>query len=146
MHDLAGADPAVALARWEHDADAAAIATSRDELVAFAHGHGMGGDGCRDLAMAVSEAVTNVVRHAYPEGTAGRVMIDAATDDDHLTVRVADEGEGGAGTSLGLGVPVMEALSDRLEIGPRVGGRGTVVTLEFTIGAAASSRLEQPVG
>ena len=126
----------VAVAQWEHAADAGAVSAVRRELHGFARLHGMDADGCRDMAVAVSEAVTNVVRHAYPAGTPGPVLVAAASDDTHLTVRVTDRGAGGAGdttgTGLGLGVPTMAALSERLEIGPGLDGLGTTVTLEFS--------------
>ena len=94
----------------------------------------MGEEGCRRLSVALSEAVTNAVRHAYPEGANGPVVVDAASDGAHLSVRVSDRGWGGAGTSLGLGLPLMAELSDRMEHGPGRNGVGTAVLLEFTIG------------
>ena len=134
-HEHVEVQQGVAVARWEHEATPSAVGAIRRELHGFARLHGIDADGCRDLAVAVSEAVTNVVRHAYPEGTTGPVLVAAASDDASLTVRVTDRGAGGtatAGTSLGLGIPTMAALSDRMEIGPGRNGHGTVVTLEFS--------------
>ena len=46
----------------------------------------------QDVVLAVSEAVTNVVLHAYPPGADGEVRIHASDQDDELHVLVADDG------------------------------------------------------
>jgi serine/threonine-protein kinase RsbW len=71
-----------------------------------------------DMRLAVTEACTNVVRHAYDgEGTIDVVVRPRGTA---LEVVVADEGRG-LGPSpdtagLGLGLPLIAALTDNLEI------------------------------
>ncbi len=145
LYALEQQDPGVATAHWEHEAHVRAVAEIRQGVRGFAQLHGMDEEGCRNVAVAVSEAVTNSVRHAYPAGTSGPVAVDAATDGTYLSVRVTDRGTGGAGTSLGLGMPLMAELSDRIEMGPGRNGLGTAVLLEFTIcesaaGAFATAR------
>jgi serine/threonine-protein kinase RsbW len=82
-----------------------------------------------DLKLALTEACTNSVRHAYGGG-AGLVHIVYELHSDKLVVEVSDSGEGfvppaGRARELnpdelaegGLGIAIIEALSDELEIG-----------------------------
>jgi serine/threonine-protein kinase RsbW len=82
-----------------------------------------------DLKLALTEACTNSVRHAYGDG-AGLVEIVYELHSDRLVVEVSDSGEGfepaaargvaPAADELsegGLGIAIIEALSDELEIG-----------------------------
>ncbi|WP_010098098.1 anti-sigma B factor RsbW [Ornithinibacillus scapharcae] len=46
-----------------------------------------------DLKISVSEAVTNVVNHAYQEGENGEVTIGFAVYEDRLEIMVADRGD-----------------------------------------------------
>ena len=45
------------------------------------------------LNLALEEAVVNVINYAYPEGTVGEVIIDAATTDTALTFTITDSGK-----------------------------------------------------
>jgi serine/threonine-protein kinase RsbW len=86
-----------------------------------------------DLKLALTEACTNSVRHAYTEG-AGLVHIVYELHSDRLVVEVSDSGEGfdppTARADLdtdelaegGLGIAIIEALADELEIGERDAG------------------------
>ena len=82
-----------------------------------------------DLKLALTEACTNSVRHAYGDGT-GLVNIVYELHADRLVVEVSDSGEGfeapsgpvasadaGELAEGGLGIAIIEALSDELEIG-----------------------------
>ena len=81
-----------------------------------------------DLKLALTEACTNSVRHAYAEG-GGTVEIVYQLYPDRLEVVVVDQGEGftpSAGrngadelSEGGLGIAIIEALSDELEITQR---------------------------
>jgi serine/threonine-protein kinase RsbW len=86
-----------------------------------------------DLKLALTEACTNCVRHAYPEHP-GNVEITYELQPDRLAVEVADNGLGfdfsngdGNGEDLvegGLGIAIIRALADELELGPREGRPG----------------------
>lgn len=88
-----------------------------------------------DLKLALTEACTNSVRHAY-DGGGGAVSIAYELHDDRLVVEVCDEGPGferaparpSDGDELsegGLGIAIIEALTDEFEItrGPGGGSR-----------------------
>ena len=86
------------------------------------------------VALAVSEAVGNAVRHAYPDEV-GPVEVEAEVDDDDFVVYVRDQGvgvgEGSLDPGLGLGMQIMRQFG-RLRVDPRPGG-GTQVSLRFRL-------------
>src|SRR3954453_22787295 len=97
-------------------------------------GEAMGEEVLGDLKLALTEACTNSVRHAYANGE-GTVEITYDLYDDRLVVEVADEGEGfepPAGPKLaleddeltegGLGIAIIRALADEFEIRERAQG------------------------
>ncbi|WP_187369013.1 ATP-binding protein [Baekduia soli] len=73
-----------------------------------------------DVKLAVTEACTNVVVHAYPDGE-GSMAVSAGLRDGALTVIVADEGRGilprPDSPGLGLGLPLIATLASSLELG-----------------------------
>jgi len=81
-----------------------------------------------NIRLAVTEACTNVVRHAYPEQH-GTIDVVVRPSRRGLEVLVADEGRGlgpsADTTGPGLGLPLIAALTDSLEIDrtPRAGCR-----------------------
>ena len=86
-----------------------------------------------DLKLAVTEACTNSVRHAYSEN-GGTVDIVYELYDDRLVVEVSDDGGGfepndlvkaGELTEGGLGIAIIRALVDEFEVGERGDGRGS---------------------
>jgi serine/threonine-protein kinase RsbW len=95
--------------------------------------HGMPDHVRVDLKLAITEACTNVVRHAYRE-PGGRVEVIARPRDDSLEVMVSDTGVGitpspdrqGPGYGLGL----LSVLADRLEI-DHAPGQGSHLRMWF---------------
>jgi len=74
-----------------------------------------------DIKLAVTEACTNVVIHAYP-GSEGPMEIDAVLEDERrLSIVVRDEGRGilprADSPGLGLGLPLIATLAESLELG-----------------------------
>ena len=81
-----------------------------------------------DIKLAVTEACTNVVRHAYVDGE-GPIDVAIVPDDQRLTVIVADKGQGiqaqPPSEGPGLGLPLIAALAHEVQIdhGPDRGSR-----------------------
>ena len=73
-----------------------------------------------DIKLAVTEACTNVVIHAYPDGE-GPMEVHAVLGDEELSVIVRDEGRGvvprADSPGLGLGLPLIATLAESLELG-----------------------------
>jgi serine/threonine-protein kinase RsbW len=91
-----------------------------------------------DIALAVGEACANVVVHAYPPGDVGPLIIQATTERGaELIVTVIDQGQGMTprpdSPGLGLGLPLIANLSDRLEIHDGPDGVGTQLEMVFAL-------------
>ena len=88
-----------------------------------------------DLQLAVTEACTNVVRHAY-DGTPGPMEVAVSPDDGALEVVVSDRGRGmgSSGDMAGphFGLPLMSALSRSIEIEERPGA-GRRISMSFPL-------------
>lgn len=99
-----------------------------------------------DIKTAVSEAVTNAVIHGYQNG-AGTITIEAAAEENVLSVTVSDDGVGIRNVEKamepmfstlpdersGMGFSFMEAFMDRVEV-ISAPGKGTSVTMRKKIG------------
>jgi PAS domain S-box-containing protein len=90
------------------------------------------------LGLAVSEVLTNALRHAFAGRTAGRVVVDAWTEQSQLVIRVRDDGVGmqpRAGGS-GLGSQIIRSLTARLGAGIHIESNsqdGTAVTFRMPL-------------
>jgi serine/threonine-protein kinase RsbW len=94
-----------------------------------------------DLKLALTEAVSNSVRHAYGEQGDGHVDITYFLQPDRLGIEVVDDGDGFdpdeapalEGEELsegGLGIAIIKTIADEFELQSQVGTRGS--RLRFT--------------
>jgi anti-sigma regulatory factor (Ser/Thr protein kinase) len=90
-----------------------------------------------DIKLAVTEACTNVVVHAYP-GSEGPMGLRASIDDRRLHLVVLDRGRGIVprpdSPGLGLGLPLIATLAESLELGTG-SDEQTEVRMVFDLGA-----------
>ena len=108
--------------------------TFRHRASEFAAEQGVGRDVVADVALAVSEAVTNAVKYADVGGEESVVEMSAATEGDWLEVRVRDRGQGfgkGSSDGLGLGLAIIARLCADLKIVQE--GTGTEVRMRFPL-------------
>jgi serine/threonine-protein kinase RsbW len=96
------------------------VAVIRHVLGAFAEALQLPANLVEDMRLAVTEAATNVVRHAYHDGEAGPIDVVVRPNGDRLDLIVADRGHGiGPSPDVagpGLGLPLIAALADSVEI------------------------------
>jgi anti-sigma regulatory factor (Ser/Thr protein kinase) len=116
-----------------HPAVPAAIPVLRHAAADFAAGHGADADLCGDIALCVSEAVTNAVKHSLAHSDE-QVRLTAAVVEDWLEIRVSDRGAGFGLTEsdgLGLGLPTIARLTAQLTISQE--GQGTELRMRFPL-------------
>jgi serine/threonine-protein kinase RsbW len=92
-----------------------------------------------DMRLAITEACSNVVVHAYAGREPGPLEVDATLHEDELTVVVRDDGPGIAphpgSPGLGLGLPLIASLSQSVELGRNEHER-TEVRMTFALSGA----------
>ena len=110
-----------------------AVPGMRRAVVDFAELHGVGNP--PDVALAVSEAVTNAVIHGYRDGNQGDMRIVACAEPDRLVVVVRDYGCGMCphpdSPGLGLGLSVIGRLTTEMNIERPDEGGGTRLRMHF---------------
>jgi serine/threonine-protein kinase RsbW/stage II sporulation protein AB (anti-sigma F factor) len=121
--------------RWSAPATPFEVGRLRRAATANAAERGLNGRALDHLTLAVSEALTNAVLHAYPADVPpGPVQLEVAGDNGGIRVTVADRGGGmsvrSGGRGLGLGLGILASVSDFCEI-CSVRGEGMRVSVGF---------------
>ena len=110
----------------------------RHAMTAIADTCGMDAEETADVRLAVTEAATNAVMHAYADAE-GEIRVTATIGDGQLGIVVADTGPGlverDDSPGLGLGLAIMANLSERLRVVSCPGG--TEVHMAFPCPNAA---------
>ncbi len=112
------------------------IALGRLALTGLAQARSLDSDTIADLKLALTEAVSNSVRHAYDGVGEGQVEIRYELRGDRISVEVVDDGagfdpeeapsfEGDELSEGGLGIAIIRTLADEVEIESRPGMRGS---------------------
>jgi anti-sigma regulatory factor (Ser/Thr protein kinase) len=101
-----------------------------------------------DLKLAVTEACGNAVRHAYVRGRPGTIELELVPKVDRLELVVEDHGRGielplpeavEPTEHGGMGLAIMRAVVDELDVGPGPGGTGTVVHMTKLVPPSAAA-------
>jgi anti-sigma regulatory factor (Ser/Thr protein kinase) len=83
-----------------------------------------------DVQLLLTEAVANTIQHGYNGSGPGYVTVELRREGDRLCVSVRDEGRGFAAApakpGAGLGLALIKAVSDEIEITETEGG-GTLL-------------------
>lgn len=112
------------------------IAVVRHAFGALEDAYALDGQTLADIRLAVTEACTNVVVHAYPDGREGPMEVLATLLGDELTVVVRDEGRGIGprpdSPGLGLGLPLIASLTESVQLG-RDNEEHTEVRMTFSL-------------
>jgi len=111
--------------------------------VVWRHARAVGADPevANAIRLAVGEALSNVVMHAYLGRDPGPMVVHAWLDDEErFNVRVLDDGHGLVprvdSPGLGLGLGLMAQMADEFGIANRQGQPGTIVSLRFSLSPA----------
>jgi serine/threonine-protein kinase RsbW len=120
-------------------AQSAAVADARRAAVAFAREHAVPADRLGAVALAVSEATTNVVVHAYRDrDDPGTFTLGLDHDGENLVIDVCDDGLGMGprldSPGLGFGLPIIANVTDGFAVAPS-GRGGTWLSMRFDLAA-----------
>jgi len=135
------------LVTLEIPAKAEYVVLGRLALAGLLRERGFSADAVADLKLALTEACSNSIRHAYngDDGGACQVLLSFEVLDDRLVMRIRDEGagfheddvdcpqcaavEGAAHLSEGgMGISIIRAVVDEFEL-ERPGEGGTMLVL-----------------
>lgn len=117
------------------------VTALRHEVVDVVTAAGVAEPVVTGVRLAVSEAVTNAVVHAYVNAEQpGEVRVHACLADDELSITVSDDGCGMVprldSPGLGVGLPFIAHTADTLDIDHNDAG-GTELRMSFRIKVAA---------
>src|SRR5579885_2151846 len=112
------------------------VPVARRALAEVAAAAGASGERLDEIRLAVSEALTNAVVHAYRNGATGEFHVTAAIASGELWVLISDDGRGlhawNDSRGLGIGLSLISGLSDDFAIVTRASG-GTEVQMRFDL-------------
>ncbi len=130
----------------EFPADATSVPKARAAVAGFALAAGANNERLEAVRLAISEAATNAVLHAFKDG-GGSFLVTASFMPGELLLLVADDGggmqPGGAPGGLGVGLAIIAQLADKLEIVKRASG-GTEIQMRFKLEVAGKSPEAKP--
>jgi PAS domain S-box-containing protein len=141
----AGYDDDVAIVLYRHTGAALDIETEaipvrlvdmRRRLADWLRSAGVPESLAADIVLVVNEALSNCAEHAYRGRAPGTMRLEAALDDGHIEVKVADSGSwktppADPGTR-GRGILLMRTLSDHVDVEGTPAG--TTVGMRFALG------------
>jgi PAS domain S-box-containing protein len=128
-------------------AEPAAVGRLRTAVREFAAGHGADSELLAGLSLAVSEAATNALMHAFVDREPGSIRLVARAGVGELVVNVSDDGRGMQprtdSPGMGIGLPTIGQIASGLDIRERPGG-GTDVRMTFAAPGVRGARAVAP--
>ena len=122
---------------WRFAAVPSAVPEARGVTRAAMRGLCRDGDLVSAILLCVTEAVTNVVMHAYGNGGDGDFELEARRPDGFVCIYVRDRGIGMRprtdSPGLGLGLPLIGQLSSDFSVRHRGDGPGTEIAMRFEL-------------
>jgi anti-sigma regulatory factor (Ser/Thr protein kinase) len=119
-----------------------AVPRARQELARLAADAGAPVEQIEAVRLAASEAITNVVLHAY-DGVTGEVRVGMDVSPSELSVLISDDGAGLRPRlekrGLGLGLALIAQACDELDIIKRASG-GTELRMRFGLDGGPGPR------
>jgi PAS domain S-box-containing protein len=132
----------------EIDAAAGQLADARHRLTAWLRRAAVPEALTADIVLAVNEACTNSVEHAYEEGDRGTIRVEGEIGGPEIHLRVVDSGLWKAAPAdsgaRGRGLPLIKALSDRGVLDGTPGGTTIGMSFRMPIAATRRARGDQP--
>ena len=114
------------------------VALARRAVRSFAAGLDVDLDG---MTLAVSEAVANVVAHAYDEDAVGVIELSGSASPFEVAIVVRDRGHGlaaaGASRGAGFGIEIIRRLAQHVALEDSTSG--VALTMRFRRGGAWSA-------
>ena len=119
--------------RIEVPAVAEQLAEIRRRLTDWLEPIGVSAAGIADIVLVVNEACTNCIEHAYRDGDAGAILVDASHEYGQIVIDVIDHGAWknppNQPSTRGHGLPIMRAMSAGMDV--KSSSEGTTVRLTF---------------
>ncbi len=129
-------------AQWSVPATVENVPKLRQQAVRYAREHEVQEPPIGDLALALGEAIANVVVHAFRTDEPGTMTVSMSIEptDNEVKVLVADDGIGFQpnpnSPGLGMGMPLITTLAEPVAVRSPPGGRGTEVHMTFRLPVA----------
>jgi serine/threonine-protein kinase RsbW len=117
-------------------ADPESVPLVRHALRVYLERFDLSDDRIAEITLAVTEACSNVVVHAYRDDCVGDLEVIVEDEPgDGVIVRVRDRGTGleprADSPGLGVGLPVIHAIADSVEVHTVDDGHGTELRMHF---------------
>ena len=134
--------PPITVLQFDDGATPDRLASVRARLDMWLRAAGVPDTLCADIVLAVGEACTNSIEHAYRGGDHGAMHIEAAFEGDEIHVRVVDFGSWKTplldpGTR-GRGLRLIRALAESVALSPSTTGTAIEMTFQTPAGLSAS--------
>ncbi|MGN6334626.1 SpoIIE family protein phosphatase [Mycobacterium sp.] len=138
-------DVAMVIYRHQHTPLRIETAATADQLVRIRHrvadwlrAGGVPEELAADIVLAVSEACTNCVEHAYRGFAAGTMLVEVSLAGDEVRTRIIDRGSWKTPAANpgngGRGLPLMQLLSDSMELDATAAGTTADITFRVPTG------------